>query len=853
MRARDNPVDVTFDDRDGERLPGVSELENRLARALGPRYALEREIGRGGMGIVYLARDTVLERQVAIKVLRPEHATATAVERFLREARTLARLSHPHVVQVHDVIEPDGLPCIVMDHVEGPTLREVLQGGARLPVARVRAIAGQLLDALAHVHALGIVHRDLKPANIFLVADTAKLVDFGIASRSEDETLTREGQRLGTDDYMAPEQRDSARTVDGRADLYSLGLVLLEALTGQRPTTMDTRTWRNVPRRWARVLERAMRADPVERWPDAGAFRSALVKPGLRWTSGVLLTAVTATVAWLATRDWRPAPPAVDEGELAVFPTGLHAGDTLGWQLAEHVVADLEPFPLMRVVPAAATHDWWDGKPKAANAPASASRYALLELSVVRDTTQVDVRIRNARNGQLFEQFHIAAAVSDLDGLGHALADSLVRKLSERDLQDFRNFSFHPAGVEATRAFFRGKQAFQRGDWADAAREYSSALERDPRFVQAAWGLMIARRFQREPFGDALAVLLREREALPPFYRQLLDAQLEPDLVDRMHRYEALVRSTDGSGEALLHYTNELFHRGALVGRPLTPTLDTMSLLAETHRDMRHAATYDLTIWGNLRAGREDAAWRQFRRRAALVAPDDTHQRLHRFGIWARFSPWKARLVRTLVLRWQGREFLEELTKVFRLGLSMDIPEQQVAIGQLLEAKHVSRAMSATGLVGQALGSMALGRPSAAFRALDSASASMSGDEMRLQRVEWPIVLAAVGLPIDSAETSRARHVLRAGPWSGPAAARARFALGLDALSHGDSGLARAYADTLQVTPEPVSSRLGALLGARVLAARGEWLEALASGFRARFGRDPARTVRPRIDLSRPR
>ena len=166
--------------------PGVSERHDRFARAFAPRYQFVRELGSGGMGHVYLCRDTVLERPVAIKCLREDLATAVACERFLREARTLAKLEHAHVVHVHDVGELHGLLYVVMDYLDGPTLRQRLDAGERLTVPQVRALGIQLLGALGRAHAMGICHRDLKPGNIFVIDEHAWLTDFGIASAARD-------------------------------------------------------------------------------------------------------------------------------------------------------------------------------------------------------------------------------------------------------------------------------------------------------------------------------------------------------------------------------------------------------------------------------------------------------------------------------------------------------------------------------------------------------------------------------------------------------------------------------------------------------------------------------------------
>jgi serine/threonine protein kinase len=208
------------------------------------RYELEKTLGRGAMGIVYLARDPIIDRLVALKTLRvdldAEHAEEFR-ERFVREARAAGRLNHPGIVTVHDVGEdPEtSLMYIAMEHVEGRDLKQILSTGHTFRPSEAARIAADVAVALDYAHSLGVVHRDVKPANIILTADgTAKITDFGIA-RLETSNLTVDGQFIGTPNFMSPEQI-TGKGVDGRSDLFSLGVVLFTLLTGQRPFGGDT-------------------------------------------------------------------------------------------------------------------------------------------------------------------------------------------------------------------------------------------------------------------------------------------------------------------------------------------------------------------------------------------------------------------------------------------------------------------------------------------------------------------------------------------------------------------------------------------------------------------------------------
>jgi serine/threonine-protein kinase len=222
-------------------LSSDAELRVLAERALNANYELDREIGRGGMGIVYRAKDRRLKRPVAIKVLPPELAYRSEIKsRFLREAETAAQLSHPNIVPIYSVDEREGLVFFVMAVVEGPTLAKRMYDEGPLPVDDVRRILGEVADALAYAHARGVIHRDIKPDNILLDAHDghAMVTDFGIAravQEGSDSRLTATGVAIGTPAFMSPEQAAGDREIDGRSDLYSLGVVGYQMLTGQLP------------------------------------------------------------------------------------------------------------------------------------------------------------------------------------------------------------------------------------------------------------------------------------------------------------------------------------------------------------------------------------------------------------------------------------------------------------------------------------------------------------------------------------------------------------------------------------------------------------------------------------------
>jgi serine/threonine-protein kinase len=237
-----------------------------LQSALAGRYALERELGRGGMGIVYLARDIALDRPVAIKLLPPELAGVPAHrERFLREARIAAGLSHPHIVPIHSVEEPDGLALFVMAYIEGDSLGHRLARGSPLAPTEAARILQEVAWALAYAHGRGVVHRDIKPDNILIdrASGRAMVTDFGIAQTGGSPPITGEGPRLGTARYMSPEQV-AGTPLDGRSDLYSLGVTALQLFRTELPS------------RFAPIIERCLAPDPEARFPDGEALAEAI-------------------------------------------------------------------------------------------------------------------------------------------------------------------------------------------------------------------------------------------------------------------------------------------------------------------------------------------------------------------------------------------------------------------------------------------------------------------------------------------------------------------------------------------------------------------------------------------------
>lgn len=281
-----------------------------LQAALAGEYSLQRELGRGGMGIVYLARDVQLDRDVAIKVLPAHLARATeSRERFVREARTAASLSHPHIVPIHRVGQADGFVFFVMSYVDGETLGERLRTKGPLPPADVARVLREVAWALAYAHGRGVVHRDIKPDNILLEAGTGRalVTDFGIAhADAAPQADADTGLVMGTVNFMSPEQA-AGQPVDGRSDLYALGVVGYLAASGRLPDAPSAnnvarlpavRAAPGIPSSLAAAIDRCLSRNPAERFPDGETLAAALAP-----TPEPRATLPPTLRAWLSARN----------------------------------------------------------------------------------------------------------------------------------------------------------------------------------------------------------------------------------------------------------------------------------------------------------------------------------------------------------------------------------------------------------------------------------------------------------------------------------------------------------------------------------------------------------------------
>ena len=368
---------------------------HRLATALADRYAIQSEIDTGGMATVYRARDLKHERTVAIKVLRPDLAEAIGADRFLREIRTTANLSHPHILPLFDSGEADGFLYYVMPFVKGESLADRLEREGQLPVEDAVQIAREVADALAYAHRNGVIHRDIKPANVMLDEGHALLMDFGIAQAraGADETrLTGMGMSPGTPAYMSPEQISGQGNVDGRSDQYALACVLYEMLVGHPPFTAEniqtvmrqhlaavapkvTGARTSVPTGVAKAIHRGLAKTPADRYRTVAEFEKALAGATLPLLAripmgrarGVLFAVAVVLVAALGAvlASLRgPGEPEIRTDLVVVLPFTNLTGDESLDDVAEIATYQINQALGLSGVVQVARHDgvtaWWD-------------------------------------------------------------------------------------------------------------------------------------------------------------------------------------------------------------------------------------------------------------------------------------------------------------------------------------------------------------------------------------------------------------------------------------------------------------------------------------------------------------
>ncbi|HET6779191.1 MAG TPA: serine/threonine-protein kinase [Gemmatimonadales bacterium] len=512
----------------------------RLNAALPGRYQIERQLGRGGMATVYLARDLRHERLVALKVLHPELASALGPERFLREVRTVARLQHPHILSVHDSGEAAGLLWFTMPFIEGESLRDRLKREHQLPLEVAIRIAQEAARALDYAHRHSVIHRDIKPENILLTSDGDTLVaDFGIGravgAGAPEDRLTETGVVVGTPAYMSPEQAAGERELDGRTDVYSLGVVLYEMLAGEPPFTGPTaqailarrfteaprpiRIVRDtVPQEVELAVMRALARLPADRFATAGSFAEALdtarhsSAPALtversrlpparmgtgarkRWVAGLLGALVAVVLLVVLIRSRAGANAELDSSLIAVAPFDVLDSRLGLWRegMVDLLSRNLDGAGPLRTVSPTVVVRRWSGRADPQSAAdlgrrtgAGLALYGSL-LGAGRDSARMRVTLLDVQQKRALEEWDLLDAADRVDRLGDSLTVRVLQGLGRsRPIGSVRRAGFGSTSLPAIKAFLQGEQHLRRSEWDSALGYYERAVRIDSTFPQA--------------------------------------------------------------------------------------------------------------------------------------------------------------------------------------------------------------------------------------------------------------------------------------------------------------------------------------------------------------------------------
>ncbi len=538
---------------------------DRLSAALGDRYAVERELGAGGMATVYLARDLKHDRPVAVKVLHPELASAVGPDRFLLEVRIAARFNHPHIVPLLDSGEADGFLYYVMPFVAGETLRDRLAREKQLAVDDAVQISREVADALGYAHTQGVIHRDIKPENILLQSGHAVVADFGIARAitvAAGERHTATGLAVGTPAYMSPEQATASEDLDGRSDLYALGCVLYEMLAGQAPfsgptvesivrqhvMTVPPRVTNirpTVPASVATALARALEKNPADRFASVGRFAEALTRgdgtrppradaiASRKRRIGILaLIGVAAMVAvggallvpGVRIGHGPAGPPTYARTSIAVLPfenlSGAGPQAYFAGGLQDELLTQLSKLTALTVISRTSVMGY-AGKNTPLRQIATELRVgSIVEASVQTDARRlrVNVRLIDAMTGADLWAQQYDRTLDDVFAIQSDVAQQVVAAVGAALTSTERQgMSAAPtANDEAYRLYLQGREYQDGGgrkNWSIAQQFFERALVLDPKFALAHGALSeVHGSMYLFTFDLSAARLIRERD-----------------------------------------------------------------------------------------------------------------------------------------------------------------------------------------------------------------------------------------------------------------------------------------------------------------------------------------------------
>ena len=520
----------------GRFSPTLMTQPRRLSQAVADRYAIEHELGAGGMATVYLARDLKHDRLVALKVLRPELGAVLGGGRFLQEIRISSRLDHPHILTLIDSGETDGFLWYVLPYVRGESLRQKLNREGQLTIEEAIRIGSQVGGALDYAHRHGVIHRDIKPENILLHEGEAVVADFGIAlavQHAGGERLTESGLSLGTPQYMSPEQATGGRVLDGRSDLYSLAAVVYEMLAGEPPHTGPTvqsvvakllterptriRTVRDtVPEAIDTAVARALAKVPADRFSGPAEFAAALAgrgdkqRPGRARqrtlvAAGVVVAAALAMIAAL----WHPwrraavmpaaAASSIEQPSVAVLPfdnlTGNSSDQYLSDGMTEEVIGQLARVQGLKVISRRSTEALKGTRLTLRQIADTLGVRHILEGSVRHAGTRIRIAVDLI---DATTDAHVWASIYDRDltdvfavqeEIARQVVDSLVSTVGARAAVGHVSRTAKPGAYES---YLAGRSMFYRRTreaFAGALAAFQEAIARDSSYAPAYAGV----------------------------------------------------------------------------------------------------------------------------------------------------------------------------------------------------------------------------------------------------------------------------------------------------------------------------------------------------------------------------
>ena len=801
--------------------------------ALEGRYAIERELGRGGMATVYLALDLKLHRQVALKVLRPELGAILGNERFLREIEIAARLNHPHILALHDSGEAGGHLYYAMPYVEGESLRDRLNRENQLALEDTLQIAQHVADALSHAHSQGIIHRDIKPENILLRADHALVADFGIAralNSAGGSRLTETGLAIGTPAYMSPEQA-TGEAVDGRSDVYALGCVVYEMLVGEPPYTGPTaaaiiarrlseplpslRVVRDgVPPHVERAIHKALARSPADRFRTATQFIQALTHPGARtrtpfvvgrrslFITGALGLGIAAAI--VGPGAIRRALATVDPAAnlIAVLPLTPVNPDTalerLGQNLVVTLSTNLDGLGGMRAIDPltmlAQTQSPSAGQPTLGSAIELGRRLGasgIVRGALTRDGRRVRLYLAlyETADSTIVAQANLTGSPDSITALTDSASWALINQIwRARDPPTPSLAAITAQSIPALRHFLDGERALSEGRWTDAEKAYAGAIEEDSTFGLAWWRYTYARWWTAEAADSASLAIIRAHLSEFPEKERLLaqvwvDRQDQP-AAESLRQVRSLTERFPDYWPAWFEYGDQLFHAGPMLGHTLREANHAFQRALELNPGL-------VPAWNHLFDGafliRDTATVVRSLIQLDSLEPLDPKARppgSRRLGTWqlhlARGNPFEGPDADSLVLEVAAaRDLSEQSRSSFQFGAAGG-PAAQIELSRRVLAQKPLPAAAAIHRKGIALSSAARGAWNSALAAMDD-YANRASDLSGLT----PDQVAATAASPERARMDPYR-ISVVGAWLGaldPALASARRKVAADAVA----------------------------------------------------------------------